>query len=151
MRDWLTDHWLLLTLSSAAMAVGGLLVAVFVAVRLPADYFVRRPERAHDAGLVRKIAKNAVGVVFLLLGVVMSLPLVPGPGLVLIVLGLSLTDFPGKRNLEVKLLRFPGLLSQLNQIRAKYNRPPLELPGKAPKRQSGRPGNDAANDPSSAA
>ena len=132
MQNWFSEHWLLVAGFSVGTFLMGLATAVFVAVRLPPDYFVNPPQRQHDAGLARKILKNVAGAVLALLGVVMALPLVPGPGVILILLGLSMMDFPGKRKLEVKLLRLPGLLTQLNRIREKYGHPPLTLPEKKP-------------------
>lgn len=142
MQHWLAEHWLLVAGISAGTFLAGLAVMVFVAIHLPADYFTRPPVKAHDAGLARKILKNVGGVIVALLGVVLSLPLVPGPGAILILVGLSMTDFPGKRKLEVKLLRIPGLLTSLNKIRARYGHPPLELPKKV-NRARGRRGRSA--------
>jgi hypothetical protein len=55
----------------------------------------------------------------------MALPLVPGPGLVFILIGLSLLDFPGKRSLERRLLAVPTVLRFLNEVRQRFRRPPL--------------------------
>jgi hypothetical protein len=55
----------------------------------------------------------------------MALPLVPGPGLVFILLGLSLLDFPGKRSLERRLLSVPRVQRFLNEVRERFGRPPL--------------------------
>src|SRR5262249_43016801 len=71
--------------------------------------------------------KNGGGAVFLMLGFVMALPLVPGPGLVFMLLGLSLLDFPGKRNAERKLLAVPSVIRFINEVRARFGRPPLVL------------------------
>ena len=128
MRQWLSDHFLLLSVISGLTFVAGLIGAVSVAVALPADYFVKPPEHRHGKSLARKILKNAVGVIALLLGFVMALPLVPGPGLIIMLVGMSMTDFPGKRKLEIRLLHIPGLLKQLNGIRARCGCPPLALP-----------------------
>ena len=128
MKHWVTDHVVLLSVISGLTVVAGLVGAVVVAVVLPEDYFVKPPEHRHGKSLANKVLKNMVGVVAILAGVVMSLPLVPGPGIILLLVGLSMTDFPGKRKVEVKLLRFPGLLTQLNKLREKFGRPALRLP-----------------------
>src|SRR5260370_42265923 len=105
-------------------------------VFIPPDHFKARREepqswwRSHPllkgSGLV---IKNAIGVVFFVLGFVMALPLVPGPGLVFMLLGLSLLDFPGKRNAERRILGVPSGSPFLNHVRARVGRAPLPLHG----------------------
>lgn len=108
-------------------------IAMAVVVWLPVDHFKPRPTVEHfrDRHPVARwllvVAKNAAGLAVLPLGVFMALPLVPGPGLVFILIGLSLLDFPGKRALERKLLGRPSVLRFLNDLRANFNRPPLQL------------------------
>jgi hypothetical protein len=119
----------------AAIALGAFLLSVaagmIVMLGLPSDYFVRsqaRPEspRRHPAlRIVLVGAKNLLGGVLLLLGLVMAVPLVPGPGLLFILLGIGLLDFPGKRLLERRLLRFPRVLASVNALRSRFGRPPI--------------------------
>jgi hypothetical protein len=124
-------------LASGAIAVGAFVVttasAVAVVVWMPADHFSRPP--GQDA-LARRhpvlrwtvvILKNGLGLVILPLGVLLALPLVPGPGLVFILVGLSLLDFPGKRSLERRLLRIPAVMRFLNRVRGHFSRPPLVI------------------------
>jgi len=40
-------------------------------------------------------------------------------------IGLILMDIPGKRPLEARLIRRPAILSSVNKLRARYNKPPL--------------------------
>jgi hypothetical protein len=74
------------------------------------------------------ITKNIVGAVVVILGVLLSLPGVPGPGLLTIFVGFLLLDFPGKRRLEVWLLNRPKVLGPINRLRQRYGKPPLVLP-----------------------
>jgi hypothetical protein len=101
-------------------------------VWIPSDHF--QPDRPQRTSWWRSqpvlygtvlVLKNAVGLVFFALGAVMALPLVPGPGLVFMLLGLSLLDFPGKRVLERKLLGIPAVIGFLNRVRARFGRAPL--------------------------
>ena len=71
------------------------------------------------------ILKNLLGVFLILVGIVLSLPGVPGQGLLTILLGLIMLDIPGKRPLEAKIIQRPAILSAINNLRAKYNKPPL--------------------------
>ena len=51
------------------------------------------------------IGKNALGIMLVLLGILMSIPGVPGQGILTILLGIMLIDLPGKRALEYKILK----------------------------------------------
>ena len=71
--------------------------------------------------------KNMLGVALVILGIIMSLPGVPGQGLLTILLGLMLLDLPGKRGWEQKLVKRPKVLQTINQLRGKFGKPPLVL------------------------
>jgi hypothetical protein len=60
-------------------------------------------------------------------GIVMSLPGVPGQGVLTILLGVMLLDFPGKRELEAKLVSRPQVYRAVNRLRARYGKPPFLL------------------------
>ena len=64
----------------------------------------------------------------LLLGLVMLLT--PGQGVLSILVGISLLDIPGKRRLELSIIRREPVHNSMNWIRAKAGRPPLLLPPK---------------------
>jgi hypothetical protein len=123
--------------TNAAIAVVAFLVttaaAVAVVVLMPADHFSRPPgqdsaARRHPVmRWVLIILKNVAGLLIVPLGVIMALPLVPGPGLVFILVGLSLLDFPGKRSLERRLLARPTVRRFLNEVRLRFRRPPLVI------------------------
>jgi hypothetical protein len=66
-------------------------------------------------------------LLLVLLGVALSLPGVPGQGLITILIGVMLLDFPGKRELERKIISRPAVLSNVNKLRNKFSRPPLRL------------------------
>ena len=73
------------------------------------------------------IGKNILGIVLVVLGVVLSLPGVPGQGLLTILLGVMLLDFPGKHRLEQKLLSKPSIVNTINRLRGRFGKPPLVL------------------------
>jgi hypothetical protein len=115
--------------SMSLLAVSAALTAL-VLVRLPADYFAReRPLGAWTPGrLILRIAKNAAGVLLVALGILLSVPGVPGQGLLTILFGLMLLDFPGKYRLERWIVRKPGIRGPVDRLRARFGRPPLEVP-----------------------
>ena len=115
------------TFAVSLAVVGALLV------KLPANYFQDRHERGlwiDQHPIVRWIGvilKNALGVALIALGLVLSLPGVPGQGLLTILLGVMLLDFPGKRRLERRIIGRPRVLDRVNRLRARFGKPPLIL------------------------
>ena len=90
----------------------------------PRDFWTERHAAIRMMGIV---GKNFLGVVLVGLGIVMSLPGVPGQGLLTILLGIMLLDFPGKRRLEYRLISRPAVLRAVNKLRAKFGKPELVL------------------------
>lgn len=113
------------------MFVGSLVAIPWILVRLPADYFDTRVPRHWMKGrhpVLRAtglLAKNIIGFVFLLAGIVMLV--LPGQGVLTILIGVSLLDFPGKRRLEAQLVRQRLVLQAINAVRHRFDRPPLVL------------------------
>jgi hypothetical protein len=73
------------------------------------------------------ILKNLLGVFLVGLGIILSLPGVPGQGLLTILLGLIMLDIPGKRPLEARIIKRPAVRAAINKLRARFNKPPLVL------------------------
>ena len=136
--DWLQGHpWIvgILTGFSLLTIVGSFFFVSWAIVRIPPDYFAHeRPsempwERLHPGLRIAAIvAKNVLGVLFFLAGFIMALPLVPGPGVVTMLVGLALIDVPGKRRLERWIARRKTVFAAMNKLRSKYGHPPLEKP-----------------------
>ncbi|MEW6246741.1 MAG: PGPGW domain-containing protein [Nitrospirota bacterium] len=111
--------------------IGTLIAIPYVLVRLPSDYFDIRVPRTwmkdHHPVLrmIGLIAKNAIGAVFFLAGFAMLF--LPGQGILTMLIGISLMDFPGKRRLEAKLVGQPTVLQAINKMREKFGKPPLTV------------------------
>ena len=94
---------------------------------------LRRRERGLWSDAFRRLIKNRLammalillGVLLVVLGGIMVFPGIPGPGVLMLVLGFTLLDFPGKRRLEQWLIRRPTVLSAMNRLRQRYGKPPL--------------------------
>jgi hypothetical protein len=121
----------------AAISVGAFMVSIAIVVailiRLPAGYFTaaRGPFLAGAHPVLRitlLVLKNVAGAVIVALGVVMSIPGVPGQGVITILIGLMLMDFPGKFRLERSIIRRPLIHGFVNRLRRRYGRPPLIVP-----------------------
>ena len=103
-----------------------------VIVRLPAEYFrddyVSPLAKQHFVmRWTGWIVKNAVGALLVSLGLLLSLPGVPGQGLLTILIGVMLLNFPGKRRLERRLVSLPRVLAAINALRARFGKPALSL------------------------
>jgi hypothetical protein len=110
-----------------------LAIVSIILVKLPADYFSKNRKTKFWSGprpwlhAAKVIGKNIGGVLLVALGVVLSLPGVPGQGLLTILLGVMLLDFPGRERLEQKLLSKPSIVNTINSLRGRFEKPPLEL------------------------
>lgn len=110
-----------------------LAIVSVIMVKIPPDYFKKDKPRklwADKPKFVRYLGifgKNLLGVVLVVLGILMSIPGVPGQGILTILLGIMLLDFPGKRKLEHRLISRPQVLSTVNKLRRKFDKPKLVL------------------------
>jgi hypothetical protein len=73
------------------------------------------------------VGKNVLGVVLVGIGIILSIPGVPGQGLLTILLGVMLLDIPGKRQLECKIISRPQVLKAVNKLRHRFDKPHLVL------------------------
>src|SRR5262245_17608508 len=139
MIDWLSGFWSSLSWEGILIGTGLFLFSlavsftaiVVVMVKIPPTYFSlshRRDFLPNSSWYVRSgamVAKNLLGVFLIILGIILSLPGVPGQGILTIILGLIMLDIPGKRPLEARIIQRPAILGAVNNLRARYGKPPL--------------------------
>ena len=118
--------------SGMAFALGAIAVP-WIVVNMPSDTFSRqRPSWLdHQPAAIRvplRLLKNVVAVALVVVGIAMLV--LPGQGIVAILLGVMLCDFPGKRILQRWILAKPTVLNSLNWLRQKFSKPPLDRPSK---------------------
>lgn len=122
---WVVGIW------AATTALSLALVAAVVA-SLPANFFEDVPGPAQQprttSWLLRRIARNTAGVLLIAVGALMSIPGVPGQGLVTVLAGLILLDIPGRHRVACAFARRPRVLAAINRIRRALRRPPLSPP-----------------------
>lgn len=138
--DWLlsavqqyvsTETLVTLTALSVVFFVGSLIAIPFILVRLPTNFFdTRVPRRWMEdhhpvLRLLGHIVKNVVGAIFLFVGFLMLF--LPGQGILTMLIGVTMLDFPGKRRLEAKMIGQPAVLSTINNMRQKFGKPPLTI------------------------
>jgi hypothetical protein len=141
MVSWITEilgqtaltgrHLFVATLLLMVILLISFAISLTVLIRLSPDYLAASRARSFRnaghgilfwAGIV---LKNLLGAMLVVLGALLSLPGMPGQGLLTIFAGVLLMDFPGKHGLLRKILSRPPLLRSINRLRIKFSRPPL--------------------------
>ncbi len=105
-------------------------ISWFIA-QIPEDYFLRskrQPSKWREQKPILRFVvmfgKNLIGLSLIIGGLLMLV--LPGQGLLTIVTGLLLVNYPGKYKLEQKLSSMPSIFRALNWIRSKAKKPPLQ-------------------------
>jgi len=120
--------WLVVV--SVVSLIAALVLVPLLVTRIPVDYFSRRREhrplvatRHPIRRLMLMAAKNLLGAGLVLAGLLMLLT--PGQGLLTLLAGLMLMEFPGKYAIERWLIGRPPILRVINRLRARRGYPPL--------------------------
>jgi hypothetical protein len=134
-QEWVQTHktalWWVAAGSAVAFAVT-LAVVPWLVVRIPSDYFAhgkrhRTPWADHHP--VVRVAllagKNLVGCVFIVAGILMLV--LPGQGMLTILVGMVLLDFPSKFAIERWVVSRRPVLRSVNWLRQRAKREPLVL------------------------
>jgi len=133
--DWLKEHTSLLKyagLISLITFFGTILLMGILILIIPTDYF-SNPKRRKSylitrrplLGIVLLTVKNLIGLIFLIVGFLLLF--MPGQGVLTILIGVVLMNFPGKYRIERKLVQRPGILQGINKIRGKFHRPQISF------------------------
>ena len=137
--EWLAQFWESLTWGRIALGLSFTVITIIASnglivigmVKIPADYFsstyVKEINLDNHFSIrwAAFIIKNVIGFLLVIAGIIMIFT--PGPGVPTILLGLIMMDIPGKRPLEARLIQRPMVLSAVNDLRARYNKPPLVM------------------------
>ena len=97
---------------------------------IPSDYFIEVKRNKYQSSypltwLISIIIKNIVGYILIIGGILMLV--LPGQGLFTIIIGLMLSNYPGKYFIERKFIALPSVLKTINWLRKKSNKPPLKV------------------------
>jgi hypothetical protein len=113
---------------SLVLSAGLLLISAIglplIIRRIPHDYLINNQRKVLPLAIV--FFKNFLGFVLLVLGILMLI--LPGQGLLTILVAMILMDFPGKHQLERKILTRPSIFNLINYIRRQSGHPPLIHP-----------------------
>jgi hypothetical protein len=126
-----TVQWLgLLGILSILTFIGSLLILPWLILRLSPEYFVRhrfdvieRHQRHRVLAIIIFVLRNTVGLGLLAAG--MAMLVMPGQGILTMLIGLSFMDFPGKQRLLEKVVQSTRVQQSLNWIRKRGGREDL--------------------------
>ena len=118
----------------ALFSIGFLVLSViFIPMlisRIPSDYFLEQRSIREKISRSRKsllliILKSVLGAILIISGAVMLI--LPGQGILTILAGLFILEFPGKYRLERYLVRKPVVLKSINWIRRRQDIPDIRI------------------------
>ncbi|MDT8377234.1 MAG: PGPGW domain-containing protein [Mariprofundaceae bacterium] len=105
----------------------------YIIAQIPVDYFTHhgrhRMSQSNHHPAIRLVLtgfKNMLGGVMLIAGFIMLFT--PGQGLLTILFGLIVMNYPGKYRLECRIIRQPLIFNALNTMRRKQGKEPLLPP-----------------------
>ena len=97
---------------------------------IPEDYFINKEDSKIKTSnifiwYIVLIFKNLIGYSLILGGIMMLV--LPGQGLFTIIIGLMMSNYPGKYSIEKKFIAIPTILKSINWLRKKSNKPPIRI------------------------
>ena len=126
----LVDIFFLLGISSVVILVISALSIGFFIKKIPHDYFLndkRGISEYKDKNpifwIITLALKNIIGYCLIMGGILMLV--LTGQGLLTILVGLMLSDYPGKFKLEKRIIKTNLILKTINWYRNKSNIPPI--------------------------
>jgi len=121
-----------LAISSLFIFFFSILAINFLIKMIPVDYFDSSKRELSPfkisnpiIWLIFFIIKNVTGYLLILGGILMLV--LPGQGLLTILLGLIFSDYPGKYKLEKKLITIKPIYRYINWVRKKSGIEPIKL------------------------
>ena len=115
---------------SAVIFIFSLLSIKWLVGLIPSDYFIKKKSSKFKNNypltwLFSLIVKNILGYSLILGGIFMLV--LPGQGIFTIMIGLMLSNYPGKHAIERKFIGIPNVLKSINWLRKKSDKPPIEI------------------------
>ena len=120
------------TIAIIVLYIASIAIVPWMLILLPSDYFAHEERETclwkGDSAIIKSVLiflKNLIGAVLLIAGIAMLF--LPGQGILTIVAGLFLMNFPYKYQIEKWIIGYPIVLKSFNKIRLKANKEPFSL------------------------
>jgi Putative transmembrane protein (PGPGW) len=133
MEAWISKTALLwISIGSGVCILIGAIAFPWIIIHMREDAFsnTARPswldQKPVTVRVPLRVLKNLLGLVLILLGLAMLV--LPGQGVLCIVLGIMLVDIPRKERLQHWILGKRKVMDSLNWLRQTFHRPPFEPP-----------------------
>jgi hypothetical protein len=130
------DYIFVILLATIFASIAYLMAITYIITQMDSQYFIRKESPVGIANdkkqltsmnrsiiYVISIVKVMIGIVLIVSGIVMLV--LPGQGIITLLIGLSLVPFPGKNKVEKNLLARKSVQHSLNWIRVKANKDPF--------------------------
>lgn len=117
--------WVMIV-SLLSVAVSWTITLLFI-ILSPKDVFSER-RRSRPITLHRRLLRICVALLgwcLVFLGLVLSVPGIPGQGFLTVLMGLLLVDFPGRDGVLRRIVGRPGVRNGLDRVRRKFGKPPF--------------------------
>lgn len=128
------DYIFVIFLATTSASIAYFMAITYIITQMDSQYFIRKDipndiankkkqltSMSRSITYVISIAKVMIGIVLIVSGIVMLV--LPGQGIITLLIGLSLVPFPGKNKIEKNLLSRKSVQHSLNWIRVKANKP----------------------------
>ena len=126
----LTELLQILGIISVLTFLGSLIILPWLVLRMRPDYFIRHHQevverhRRHPVlAVIIFLLRNSIGCCLLIAGIAMLV--LPGQGILTMVVGFSVMDFPGKHRIMDRVMANKKIQQALNWIRHKGGREEL--------------------------
>ena len=138
-NEYKSFFWALAVVSMLLFLLSLFLIPLML-MRIPEDYFIRHAKLSEKGKSPKSILKillliirNLCGWLLMLSGIAMLL--LPGQGILTILISLTLIDFPYKRKFEYYVISRPLVIKNINRLRKKWGVAPLRLINTLSKKQ----------------
>ena len=128
--DWISDNNQIIQwagIVSVFLFFLSLFLLRYVILRLPKDYFITASSISKNPQkIVVRVAKNAVGFLLTICGIILLFT--PGQGMITILIGLCLIDLAIVNQFKKKIINNSKVQKALNWIRIKKSVKPFNFP-----------------------
>jgi len=128
--DWISDYNQIIQwagIVSVFLFFLSLFLLRYVILRLPEDYFIKASSLSKNPQkIIVRVAKNAVGFLLTICGIILLFT--PGQGMITILIGLCLIDLAIVNQFKKKIINNGKVQKALNWIRTKKSVKPFNFP-----------------------